>query len=293
MPKKISHEDYLDKLNSKGIHILPLEKYVGAQKKILHKCSCGNEWQITPHGILNGQKCMKCRNTSRNISNEDYFEQITKKKIKVTPLETYVDSKTKILHKCLCGKEWKITPNSVLSGATCGCTSKTRLKTDDEYKEELLSKNINVIPLEKYKGIKTKILHKCSCGNIWNVEPDSVLKDIKCGCRNVFHNEKYYKNKKTLLYSLKLNNILYKIGITLYRENPEKSIKTRFSNELGQGMKIKILDWIVGNDGAEIYKLEQKILKDSKNLSVNESQKILKGGNTELRTKEIKLNKYK
>lgn len=123
-------------------------------------------------------------------------------------------------------------------------------------------------------------------------KPNNILQGKRCGCRNTFHNEKYYKDKEAILYSIKLDDSLYKIGLTLFRESVEWSIKKRFSKELGQGIKIELLDYIQG-EGQKIYRLEQRILNSSKKYIVSENQYILKNGNTELRTKLIDLNKYK
>ena len=50
------------------------------------------------------------------------------------------------------------------------------------YLEKLKKKNILIVPLEKYKGAQTKILHKCICGNEWKISPEFVLINVKCGC---------------------------------------------------------------------------------------------------------------
>lgn len=56
--------------------------------------------------------------------------------------------------------------------------------THADYLQKLQGKNIKVIPLEKYKGSKFKILHKCECGNEWRIEPRMVLRNVKCGCKH-------------------------------------------------------------------------------------------------------------
>jgi len=59
---KLSHDDYLNRLNKKGIKsIIPLEKYQTAKTKILHKCTvCNYEWQVAPSNILSGYGCPCC-----------------------------------------------------------------------------------------------------------------------------------------------------------------------------------------------------------------------------------------
>ena len=122
------------------------------------------------------------------ITNEKYLEQLKDKNIKVYPLEPYIKNTVKILHKCICGNEWKVSPNSVLNNSTCGCL---RRFSNEQYIKLLADKNIKVIPLEKYYTMETKIKHKCTCGNIWDISPSEVLKGRTCGCNKMYSHEKY------------------------------------------------------------------------------------------------------
>ena len=44
MSKYTTNEEYLQKLQDKSIKVIPLENYTSVNVKILHKCTCGNEW---------------------------------------------------------------------------------------------------------------------------------------------------------------------------------------------------------------------------------------------------------
>lgn len=58
----LSNDDYLNRLKLKGITtIIPMDNYVSAKKKILHKCNtCGYEWEVSPSNILSGYGCPVC-----------------------------------------------------------------------------------------------------------------------------------------------------------------------------------------------------------------------------------------
>ena len=73
-------------------------------------------------------------------------------------------------------------------------------KTHEEYIQDLKEKNIKVIPLEEYRGSKIKILHKCTCGAEWSVQPSNVLYGKKCGCTTIQNKINNYAKKylKTL-----------------------------------------------------------------------------------------------
>jgi len=202
------------------------------------------------------------------ITNEKYLENLRNKKIKVIPIEKYINAKTKIKHKCTCGNIWEVMPNKVYRGDTCGCNHNISNK---KYMGMLNKKSIKVIPLEDYKGVKIKIKHKCICGNIWEVTPDSVLQGSSCGCANKKvlrkgHSIKTYKNRKTLLYYITIDDIP-KIGICLlerYKEPEDAIFKYRYSSEK-KNHNIKIIDYKIYNDGAEACSIEWAIkhrLKD-------------------------------
>lgn len=57
--KKYSNESYISKLD--GTKFTVLEEYLGSDIKILHRHeSCGYEWEVRPHDIIQGQGCPKC-----------------------------------------------------------------------------------------------------------------------------------------------------------------------------------------------------------------------------------------
>jgi len=280
-----SNDWYLEKLKEKEIKIIPLEKYKGIKTKILHKCKCGKEWKVIPNNILRQTKC-------NHKNNDWYLKKLKEKEIKVIPLEKYIDSQTKILHKCSCGNEWNILPLGVLSGRKCGCEINP-CKPNDWYLNKLKEKGIKVIPVEQYVNTRTKILHKCICNNEWSVSPMSVLNNNKCGCKKrlSYRDESFYKGKETILYYIKLTSkdkvlykVLYKVGVTLFKESIENSMKLRFNKELSF---IEIQKTEVFQDGAEAFLLEQKIINENWKYKY-EGEKVLKSGNTELFIEDIR-----
>lgn len=52
-------EEYKERLRGRGI--VPLEKYEGCSKKILHRCgNCWGEWTATPASVMYGSGCPLC-----------------------------------------------------------------------------------------------------------------------------------------------------------------------------------------------------------------------------------------
>lgn len=278
------HNKYLQKLKDKGILVYPLEECINRKNKIKHKCTCGNEWLVTPVSVLCGNKC-GCKYTKRE---SDYIKELGVKNLGVSLLGKYTRVDKKCLHRCTCGNEYEITPQSALRGMKCGCkndeTRRKLHKTTEEYNEEIAYKNIKAV--EGYSGTENKIKHLCHCGNIWKATPASILQSTNsCGCGNIATHFNRYKNKKTILYYVKVNN-LYKIGITLYKESVKKSIKNRFGTDINKGVNIKVIRTKVFDDGIRAYLLEQDILNKNKEYQYI-GEKILGGGNTELFIKNI------
>lgn len=188
----MSHEDYVKKINLINPSIMVVGKYINCKTKIRHYCLKHNiYWDAYPESILHESGCPQCRGDKireKNcLTHEQYIEKLKNSNSNIVVLERYIDMKTPILHKCIIhNTEWVTTPSSVLQG--CGCAkcksekiSESRLKSHDQYVEELANINPNIIVLGQYDGAKVSILHKCLLdGNEWFTSPSSILNG--CGC---------------------------------------------------------------------------------------------------------------
>lgn len=120
-----THEQYVDEVNKVNPNIVVVGKYTEARVAILHKCTIHNvEWLAYPNSILRGCGCPKCGGekigNKLRKTHEQYIEDLKSVNRDIVPMETYVDSFTSILHRCLIdGNEWYAKPVNILSG--CGC----------------------------------------------------------------------------------------------------------------------------------------------------------------------------
>lgn len=81
MPKKLTNEEFLQKLKDKGRNdIEPLEEYENMNKKMRFRCTnpdCFYEWETRPADIYyNNHSCPKCairRNAKANRLTENEF----------------------------------------------------------------------------------------------------------------------------------------------------------------------------------------------------------------------------
>ena len=236
--KKKTHEEYVEELAIKNPTVEVVEEYNGANTKIMHHCLNHDVyWMITPHNALSGHGCEACHKENvakkRTKSNEEYIEELKSVNQNIIPIETYVNSKTKILHKCLIHNiEWYVTPDDVLSGNGCykckGEKIKNALsKTHDQYIEEIKIKNPNIIIVGKYNGANNPTLHKCLIHNIeFNITPVSVLAGSGCeechkekiGMANKKSQDEYIKELETVNKNIKLvGNYINNITPTMYK----------------------------------------------------------------------------
>ena len=187
----------------------------------------------------------------------------------ILALETYIDPKTKILHKCkVCGYKYKSSPKTVLQSSKCPQCS-GHIKTTHKYIEEVGKVNKNVTVIGEYIAANSNIEHKCNtCGNTWYPSPNSILKGH--GCPKCCNSTQHFDTNPAILYVVyfpKLN--LYKVGITSNLSNRQKSF----------GHTSEILYIREFNNGIEAKNLEAKYLINVKDLLINTGK--LKSGNTE------------
>lgn len=142
----------------------------------------------------------------RKLTNDEFVIKLKDIQPNIVPLESYVNTHTII--KCQCLKHKKIcysTPKRLLNGHCCckECVSEEKrnrlLRTHDDFLQELQDRNIDVVPLERYKGNSVKMLFRCSCGDLWETTPERVLLGNhckKCGYRNLRGANNHFYNSR-------------------------------------------------------------------------------------------------
>lgn len=124
----------------------------------------------------------------KSLTTDQYTAKLKEKQIEnIEPIESYINSTTKILHRCIIHDEkFYIRPNDVLSGKT-GCSEcikikkKTNKKDHKQYVEEVAIKNPFIEVIGTYNGAYTKILHKCKIHDIiWDAIPHNILNGAGC-----------------------------------------------------------------------------------------------------------------
>ena len=120
-------------------------------------------------------------------THEEYVFELSIKNPDLEVVGVYVDTKTKILHRCkIHNIIWEMFPTNALKGQgcqKCKCEkmSARQLKPNEQYLSEAELLNPHVIVLEPYAGASVPILHKCKyCGKKWKIRPSDVLNGKSC-----------------------------------------------------------------------------------------------------------------
>lgn len=177
--RRKTNEEYVKECKQKGID-LPIGDYVNNQTRIKHMCkNCGNSYKQSPNSHLQGKGCPKCAGKQKKTT-KDYIEECKSKGYDL-PIESYVNSKTKISHRCIkCGNVYKQKPNDHLHGVGCPYCYGNKKKTTKYYLDECNNLGID-LPIESYVNNKIKIKHRCNkCGNVYEQKPNSHLQGNGC-----------------------------------------------------------------------------------------------------------------
>ena len=131
---KRTHEEYIKEVTMLSPHIRVLEDYINVSTPILHYCSHHDvHWKVSPQSILMGCGCPKCgiekMSLSLRKSHEHYQEELSLINPNIAVIDTYINSQTPILHKCLIdGYEWYASPGNILSGHGCPKCNESKME---------------------------------------------------------------------------------------------------------------------------------------------------------------------
>ena len=187
MSRKKTHEEYVKELAEKNPNVEVIGIYCGNRIKIPHRCKkCGNVWDASPTNILRGSGCPVCAGNLK-LTNQEYIQKLQEINQDIEPIETYINSDTKIKHRCKIDRYiWESSPSNLLQGRGCPvCANKRKSlfkpMTHEEYVKRVNNINPNLEVIGTYIGSKIKISHKCKIdGHVWDVIPGNILRGAGC-----------------------------------------------------------------------------------------------------------------
>ena len=139
---KLTHEEFVNRLNKKKPNIAILGKYVNCKTKVLCRCKiCNYEWETTPF-VLNKEKhgCPSCANVARK-SHDSFIEELNGVNPNIEIKSTYKSIKSKILCECrICKHQWYSTGDALLRDR--GCPKCYKSKGEEKIETFLTQNNI-------------------------------------------------------------------------------------------------------------------------------------------------------
>lgn len=218
MPRKLTNQEFLEKLKNLNSNVIPLEEYKGSTIKIKYKCfKCGHEWLGIPGNLLQGQGCPECAKIARNLSKIKHKAEVFVEKANKVHNNKYDYSKTvykgtskKIIITCPIHGDFEQLPGNHLSGQGCPKCANNQPISSEEWIEKAQKIHGNTYDYSKsiYVNANTEICIICSIhGEFWQL-PNNHLKGCgcpKCGKLAITSNTNEFIQKATLVHGDRYN----------------------------------------------------------------------------------------
>lgn len=192
MTRKLTNDEFINKLVKIGSNIEPLEPYKTSATKILVRCrACGHTWRKTPNSILSGQGCPVCSKAaaikkmseSKRKSHEQFVNEAASRNDKVRVVGRYRGSAHKVEVECVkCGRRWLAYPGNILSGAGCqSCSVARRRLSIQGVIARIKEVNPDIELVGNYTMASGKATFRCNvCGYTWDAIVSSVAGGTGC-----------------------------------------------------------------------------------------------------------------
>lgn len=213
MPRRKTHEEFIQEMNSTNPNIIIIGQYVNAKTPIECKCKkCDYEWFTNPDTLHRGSGCPKCGGTLKRTHN-DFLNLVDSK---ITILSKYRNAHSKV--KCQCKKcdyVWDAIADDLIRGSGCPKCAGNIKKTHEEYLSQLKLTNPNIELLNQYVSCHSKIKYRCNiCGYEGMADAVSLLSGHGCyRCGIEISKKKQRKSHDLFVDEMsKLNNNIEILG---------------------------------------------------------------------------------
>lgn len=148
-------EQFLDELSNvtDTITISLKNEYKNTDSKVNCVCKvCGYEWISSPHRLLRGDGCKRCRGILRKTT-EQFKDELAEVNAEILVLGEYMNNRTKVECKCKkCGYIWKAKPKD-LKNKHSGCPACMESKGEKRIAEYLTGHNVEFERYVKFDGL--------------------------------------------------------------------------------------------------------------------------------------------
>lgn len=151
---KLSHTEFINKVNNINPNIIILSEYKGTKTLVKYKCLLDDyEDYATPYALLKGKGCKKCSGVSKPTKKE-LQDRLNKINPNILILGEYINHYTDIECKCLSDNYiFPISPHELLRGI--GCPVCTGSKGEKIFATQLNKNNIKYISQYTFPNLKS------------------------------------------------------------------------------------------------------------------------------------------
>ena len=256
-------------------------EYITMNTKVKIICKEHGIFEQKPGNHLSGAGCPTCSRNKKH-TDESFITTANNKhnfKYNYDKVE-YESAFVKVKIICREHGEYFQTPASHLYGNGCPvCSGNVSLD------HESYIKKANKIHNHLYTYgdfVKNKIIiNCCKHGEFIQSTHNHLLGNGCPACAREKTNYSKYKNQKTTLYYVKINELFWKIGLT------KKSVEKRFKKEIESGVNIDLVFTKEYSDGYQAFLIEQEVLNQTIEYKVTKNESPITGGWTEIRNINI------
>lgn len=159
---KLPYETVYNYFKDQGCELLETE-YINNHTKMKYRCKCGDELLVTFKSFKQSKFCLKCSGSGR-LEYDDVYKVFKDKECELLE-KVYINNRTKMKYKCVCGNEDFIALSHFKRGHKCSkCTKKPKKNTLDRIKIILEQNNYTCISTT-YKGTNIPLELRCPEGH--------------------------------------------------------------------------------------------------------------------------------
>jgi uncharacterized phage-like protein YoqJ len=164
-----------------------VDKYKDARTKMKYICSCGNASSISLDNFKKGKRCQTCANRKSREKLKHSYEYIYNY-FKENGCEllssTYINGKTKLEYRCVCGNISKITFADFQRGKRCWNCKSRKTGDRDRLSFDFVKKEFKVggciLLSESYINAHQKLEYICECGEKSFITYDKFKAGQRC-----------------------------------------------------------------------------------------------------------------
>lgn len=261
-----------------------LVEYVNKTTGVNIICKEHGAFTQSPIRHLKSSGCPKCSLSYK--SDKEHFISKAKKvhgNLYDYSVIEYAGSYEKINIICETHGDFLQTPTAHLNGIGCQkCSEERKSSNNEEFiiKSQKIHNTTYEYDNVSYKNNNTKVEIICKIHGSFMQTPTGHLSGQGCpSCALEKSTYNKYKNKKTILYYVCINNVFFKVGLT------QTSVYNRFKKDTLKGVTVESIKTVCFNDGIDALNAEQKILNKTKIFAIDKFISPINVGWTEIRNR--------